>query len=507
MKKLIAIDLFSGPGGLSEGFHKSGYEIALSIEKDKFAHQTLTFRSFCRKIERDFGFEIIRKFYNECKDSDSFELDKLIKEFPALWDEASHECVCAVLGETDPALISEKITQATSKCNKWVLLGGPPCQAYSLIGRSRMKGFGAKFINDKRHTLYREYLRIVAIHLPPVFIMENVRGILTSQFNGGYIFNRITKDLEDPVSGFFGEEVARNRLKFKYKLYSITSGDQIKEFPQYPSFLVRSEEYGIPQNRHRVFIVGIREDLSVRVNPLEKSITSYTVGDVILDLPEVMPPFRGKTPSIYRLISSALTNDIRNWLITRFPDVVKEMDRSIERLNRDLQVGGTWINKKEDMDSLHLLHWYRSNAMDIVLNHESRSHMEMDLFRYFFSSCFARARQISPKLVDFPPHILPLHKNVDKLTGQAVFSDRFRVQIQNKQSSTITSHISKDGHYYIHPDPSQCRSLTVREAARLQTFPDDYFFCGPRTEQYRQVGNAVPPLLAHQIAESIKWQI
>jgi DNA (cytosine-5)-methyltransferase 1 len=144
--------------------------------------------------------------------------------------------------------------------------------------------------------------------------------------------------------------------------------------------------------------------------------------------------------------------------------------------------------------------WYVDDNLGGVLNHETRTHMREDLHRYFFAASYARLFGVSPKLRDFPKVLLPDHTNVsDGVKGQ-LFSDRFRVQMDNVPSTTITSHISHDGHYYIHYDPYQCRSLTVREAARLQTFPDNYYFEGPRTRQYVQVGNAVPPLLAHQIA-------
>jgi len=141
--------------------------------------------------------------------------------------------------------------------------------------------------------------------------------------------------------------------------------------------------------------------------------------------------------------------------------------------------------------------------LTVLTSHEARGHMAADLRRYFFASIFAAEAGRSPTLADFPKCLLPAHQNVELARIGKMFSDRFRVQLPEKVATTITSHISKDGHYFIHYDPEQCRSLTVREAARLQTFPDNYFFAGPRTAQYHQVGNAVPPHLAKQIAEIV----
>jgi DNA (cytosine-5)-methyltransferase 1 len=147
--------------------------------------------------------------------------------------------------------------------------------------------------------------------------------------------------------------------------------------------------------------------------------------------------------------------------------------------------------------------WYRHGCDGVVTNHAGRGHMRSDLHRYLFVSAYAAANGKSVHLSDFPKALLPAHQNVQEGVQNSHFSDRFRVQVGGRPSSTITSHISKDGHYFIHYDPSQCRSLTVREAARLQTFPDSYKFEGGRTSQYHQVGNAVPPLLSMQVAEIV----
>jgi DNA (cytosine-5)-methyltransferase 1 len=146
--------------------------------------------------------------------------------------------------------------------------------------------------------------------------------------------------------------------------------------------------------------------------------------------------------------------------------------------------------------------WYRRNASGIT-QHEARAHMRDDLHRYLFCACYVRAHKRSPLLKNFPKQLYPEHRNISLGVSDRLFADRFRVQVADGPSTTITSHVSKDGHYYIHYDPAQCRALTVREAARLQTFPDNYFFEGNRTQQYLQVGNAVPPLLAREIAGTV----
>jgi DNA (cytosine-5)-methyltransferase 1 len=145
--------------------------------------------------------------------------------------------------------------------------------------------------------------------------------------------------------------------------------------------------------------------------------------------------------------------------------------------------------------------WIKDSRLLGISHHTARGHIQSDIQRYFFLSSHVEALGYQPKVTDLPKKLLPSHKNIH--SKNTPFTDRFRVQNSSENSTTIVSHISKDGHYYIHPSPWQARSLTVREAARLQTFPDNYFFEGTRTEQYTQVGNAVPPMLAYKIAEIV----
>lgn len=508
------IDLFAGPGGLGEGFAslrddagERQFRIALSIEMNGDARRTLRLRSFYRQFSSgsvpDSYYEFLRG---------RISLDELFRRFPKEAELSDREAWQAELGKIDVAEVDRRIDYALGGAADWVLIGGPPCQAYSVVGRSRSKGKDPeKFEKDHRHFLYKEYLRILAVHRPPVFVMENVKGILSSTVKGALIVDQILRDLESPSV----EGVADEQLPLRYRLHAFadySAGSAVKKDDGHRSpsdYIIRSEKHGIPQARHRFIVLGVRSDIEWKPGKLKNLEKPITVWQAIRDLPVLRSRLSGKgaskkendTPDVWmskvREMFGAVSLRVENGISV---ELRKHLRRSAANL-RDVGPGALFVARPAA--PVRHKDWYHDSRLGGVCNHESRRHMKQDLWRYLFVSCYAAVHKKSPNLYDFPPELLPDHQNVKTLESEdekIAFKDRFRVQLKLECSTTITSHIAKDGHYFIHYDPTQCRSLTVREAARLQTFPDNYFFTGGRTVQYQQVGNAVPPMLAKELA-------
>lgn len=473
------IDVFAGPGGLNEGFSsltgpdgQPRFTTAASFEMDQWACETLRLRATVRLLHRAHG--ATPQAY-----ADLLAGRVTLRDFYAQPDvevaakEARQEVHQLELGEQTRAISDEIIRErlGDSASSEWVLVGGPPCQAYSLAGRSRRSG-DPTFKDDHKHVLYREYLNIITKFKPAVFVMENVKGMLSSRHEGGRIFERIKADLETPGDGL------------NYEIRSLVVPVAATDL-QPSDFIIRAEEHGVPQRRHRVILLGVRDDLSQRSSGVLEKTPAVSLREAIGDLPPIrsrLSPLSTDSPAAWnesRLIAAALADG--------------KVDPTIPGL------GAPWLPYRSRMSG-ELASWLVDPATDGISLHEARRHMAGDLQRYAYLAHLA-SRGRFPKVMELPPQLLPNHRNASR--PDAPFADRFRIQSWGMPSTTVVSHIAKDGHYYIHPDPRQMRSLTVREAARLQTFPDNYLFVGNRTQQYHQVGNAVPPLLARQIGEVV----
>jgi DNA (cytosine-5)-methyltransferase 1 len=508
------IDVFAGPGGLGEGFSAArfhgqrAFRIALSIEKDPDAHATLMLRSFFRQFA---GRRVPEAYYEHLRGE--LRRDELYACYPAEAHFAAHEAWHVELGgrTVPPDHVRRRIRRSLAGAEAWVLIGGPPCQAYSVAGRSRNKGkSGYRLEMDEKHKLYHEYLRIVADHEPPVFIMENVKGVLSTRVSDERLFERMYADLSNP-----GRSVGRRHCR-SYRILSLEEPAERNLFDGGPlrSFVVRAELHGVPQSRHRVILLGIREDLGDIISAVLPRQNAVPAGEVLYGLPPLRSGLSRTAGRLSRYADcpDAWLNAIQGEINRRWVEGNQGIDnREAVRALIVTTIGRLRVPAADRGDEFvpgeirvrYEPAWYLDSRIGGACNHATRVHMDRDLHRYLFAACFARVNRWSPRLKDFPPDLLPNHRNVDIALNGGFFNDRFRVQLRDEPATTITSHIHKDGHYYIHPDPLQCRSLTVREAARLQTFPDNYLFTGPRTQQYVQIGNAVPPFLARQIARIV----
>ena len=504
------VDLFSGPGGLAEGFAESRggerrrrFRVALSIEHDRDAHRTLQLRAFLRRFATDFPPE----YYDFLNGTFSEEPDWETR-YPARWAAACDETRCLELGTSRAStFLRERLERLREEHGgRTVLLGGPPCQPYSVIGRSRNLGntnYDAR--TDKRLSLYRQYAQVLACLRPAVAVMENVKGILSAKRKERPIFPLVVRSLRHAG----GTD--------SYRLFALAapSGDCPWEEGRDPGdFLVHAENHGVPQSRHRVFVICVRSDLAETLPEkcfprLEDGDSIVSVNDVIGIMPKLRSRLsRGDDPVAWQDAVREACNLVEEHHPFMSPDEEKRFRQALRRARTTADGAALPWRDARGRNALpaccpqQLRDWIFDEKIERLPNNETRAHMPSDLARYLFAATFACTFGRSPRRHDFPFAFAPNHAN----WHTDHFDDRFRVQVANQPGTTVTSHIAKDGHYFIHPDPRQCRSLTVREVARLQTFPDNYFFHGSRSKQYTQVGNAVPPFLAEKIAHGL-WNI
>lgn len=391
-EKINFIDLFAGCGGLSEGFYKEGFNALLHLEIDRAACQTLRTRM---------------KFYNYSDE----EIEKAV-----LCDDI-----------TRGGIITE--IQSRINDNVDIIIGGPPCQAFSTQGRAQdphsMK-------NDPRNYLFENYLQILNHFRPKFFVFENVRGILTARPNGIKIFDTIISEMR--------------------KTYKVCDNQKV--------ILLNAADYGVPQIRQRVILIGIRKDINIEPEEVYSRILKTNSDNPNNEL----PPYITVREAISDLPSIQAGEGSNMWTFAEY----QTMNNYVKKI--------------------------RNTNFPFIYNHKARMHNEKDKERYKILSSHGNWQlkdlaTIRPDLINHDPH----H-----------FGNRYTVQIWDKPAKTICAHLYKDGNLFIHPDPKQARTFTVREAARVQSFPDDFFFEGSRTDQFKQVGNAVPPLMAQALAHTLK---
>jgi DNA (cytosine-5)-methyltransferase 1 len=413
-KQLNYIDLFAGAGGLSEGFIKAGFNPVAHVEMDEAACYTLKTRIAYHHLKSTNQFD---KYVAYLKGE--INRETLYALIPA---HLLQSVINLPIGSESNKIIHETINRNLETKEVDFIIGGPPCQAYSLIGRARSENGMA---TDPRNYLYVQYAKYLEKYQPKMFVFENVLGLKSAK--GGLFLSNMEK-------------------LFYKKGYKIEV------------FTVEANNFDVLQNRKRIIIIGWRDDFTPNIPNLSaiRSNNNYQVKNLLSDLPKINA---GEGIDKYAKYKTATTDYLQNTAIR--------------------------------------------NGIDVLTQHVARPHTEQD--KEIYKIAIEKWNEGKNRL-DYNdlPSKLKTHRN------RSSFSDRFKIVAGDlKFSQTIAAHISKDGHYYIHPDVKQQRSITVREAARLQSFADDFYFEGVkegknRTAAFKQIGNAVPPLMALKIATILK---
>ncbi len=407
MKNLNYIDLFAGAGGLSEGFIRAGFEPICHVEMNSEACNTLKTRTAYHFLKSINKLDIYYDYLN----------GKISRDL--LWERIPENLIKSIINmEISDKTISDifKITDDKLKGKEVdLIVGGPPCQAYSIAGRARdPKGM----TDDPRNHLYLHYVEFLKKYNPKMFVFENVPGILSAA-NGEYL----TKILN-------AVKLVGYELDYK---------------------ILNSKDFGVLQDRKRVIIIGWKKELKFAYPSFEKITKEYTIAD---DLFPDLPKIKNGGGNLGAMAYSGPPTEYLN--------------------NSGIR-----------------------NGINFTTQHISRPNNENDLqiYKIAVSKWVNEGKRLN--YAELPEH-LRKHNNLTS------FTNRFQVVNHNGISHTVVAHIAMDGHYYIHPDINQNRSITVREAARIQSFPDDYYFESSRTSAFKQIGNAVPVLMAEGIAKAIK---
>lgn len=405
MKKYHFIDLFAGAGGLSEGFVRAGFKPIAHVEMNKDACDTLRTRTAFHWLKEHGRME---EYYDYLRSIIS--RDELWAKVPS---HLINSIINTEISEKTLPNIFKQIDVELGKKSVDVVIGGPPCQAYSVAGRARKN-----MDNDPRNHLYKHYVKFLERYQPKMFVFENVPGILSA--NNGHYLEMIFQAVREA-----GYELDKKILNAK--------------------------DFGVLQDRKRVIIIGWKKDLDIQYPTFDKTEMEFEIAKhLFADLPKIK-------------------SGQGNWGVSRYAS----------KSNEYLENAGI------------------RNGIDFTTQHISRFNNENDLeiYRIAVNKWIFEGKRLN--YAELPPRLIK-HNNTK------TFTNRFQVVNHKGVSHTVVAHICADGHYYIHPDIAQNRSITVREAARIQSFPDDYFFESSRTAAFKQIGNAVPVLMGEGVAKKIK---